>query len=233
MSLQAIPPESSLGNRKTPLLADWHGFSGFFWRFFAWLQDEAALRLPLDRIAPNSVSWAFAGHFTRIGCWKRKNTSISRLPQFSSLEQLLAFFRPAPRRRCPALTSGPNYTKLGNPVSLQAIPPESSLGNGKTPLLTDWHGFGAFSAGSKTMLPFAYPWTELHQTRFLGLLQAISPELGVGSGKIPVLADYPNFAPWSNFWRFFGRLQDDAVLRLPLDRITPNSVSCVFAGHST
>ena len=56
---------------------------------------------------------------------------------------------------------------------------------------------------SKTTLSCAYPWTELHQTRFLGLLQAISPELGVGSGKIPVLADYPNFAPWSNFWRFF------------------------------
>ena len=153
----------------------------FFWRFFGWLQDDAALRLPLDRIAPNSVSWAFAGHFTGIGCWKRKNTSITRLPQFCSLEQLLAFF----------------------------------------------------SADSKTTLPFAYPWTELHQTRFLGLLQAISPESGVGSGNIPVLPDYPNFAPWSNFWRVFGRLQDDAVLRLPLDRIAPNSVSCVFAGHST
>ena len=174
---------------------------------------------------------------------------------------------------------------------LQAIPPESSVGNGKTPLLADWHGFGGFLAGSNSTLPFAYPWTELHQTRFLWLLQAIPPELGVGSGKIPVLADYPNFAPWSifgvfsagskttlscaylwtelhqtrfpgllqaippessvrigkipvladypnfapwsNFWRFFGRLQDDAVLRLPLDRIAPKSVSCVFAGHST
>ena len=194
-----------------------------------------------------------------------------------------------------------------------------------------WRFFVGFSAGSKTTLPFAYPWTELHQTLFLGLLQAISPELGVGSGNIPVLADYPNFAPWSNFWlffsggskttlscaylwtelhqtlfpgflqafppessvgngktplladwpgfggflsvfrpaprrrcpsltsgpnytklgflcfwrpfhmnraleterhlqisRFFGQLQDDAVLRLPLDRITPNSISCVF-----
>ena len=119
------------------------------------------------------------------------------------------------------------------PVFLQAIPPESSVGNGKTPLLADWHGFGGFTAGSKTTLSCAYPWTELHQTRFLGLLQAISPELGVGSGILPVLADYPNLAPWSNFWRFFGRLQDDTVLRLPLDRITPNSVSCVFAGHST
>ena len=92
------------------------------------------------------------------------------------------------------------------PVFLQAIPPESSVGNGKTPLLADWHGFGVFLAvflaGSKTTLPFAFPWTELHQTRFLGLLQAIPPELGVGSGKIPVLADYPNFAPWSIFGVF-------------------------------
>ena len=85
---------------------------------------------------------------------------------------------------------------------LQAIPPESSVGNGKTPLLADWHGFGGFLAGSNSTLPFAYPWTELHQTRFLWLLQAIPPELGVGSGKIPVLADYPNFAPWSIFGVF-------------------------------
>ena len=110
---------------------------------------------------------------------------------------------------------------------------ESSSGNGKTPLLADWHGFGGFSAGSKTTLSCAYPLTELHQTQFPGLLQAIPPESSVENGKIPVLADYPNLAPWSNFWRFFGRLQDDAVLRLPLDQITPNSVSCIFAGHST
>ena len=32
------------------------------------------------------------------------------------------------------------------PVFLQAIPPESSVGNGKTPLLPDWHGFGVFLA---------------------------------------------------------------------------------------
>ena len=132
----------------------------FFWRFFGWLQDDAALRLPLDRIAPNSVSCVFAGHFTSIERWKREDTIISRLARF-------------------------------------------------------WRFFGVFSAGSKTTLPFAYPWTELHQTRFLGLLQVISPESGVGSGNIPVLPDYPNFAPWSNFWRFFGRLQDDAILRLP------------------
>ena len=56
-------------------------------------------------------------------------------------------------------------------------------------------------------------------------MQAITPESGVENGKIPVLADYPNFPPWSNFWRFFCSLQKDAVLRLPLDRITPNSLS--------
>ena len=75
------------------------------------------------------------------------------------------------------------------------------------------------------MLSCAYPCPKLHPTLFLGLLQAITPESGVENGKIPVLADYPNFAPWSNFWRFLCRLQDDAVLRLPLDRITPNSLS--------
>ena len=239
--LQAIPPESSIGNGKTPLLADWHGFGGFLavFRLEGQLQDDAALRLPLARIAPNSVSWSFAGHSSGIKRCKRENTSISRLPQFCSLEQLWkrrAFFLQAPRRRCPALTSGPNYTKLAFPRLLQAIPPESSVGNRKTPLLADWHGFGGFlargfSAGSKTMLSCAYPWPKLHPTRFLRLLQAITPESSVENGKIPVLADYPNwvhFAPWSNFWRFFGRLQDDAVLRLPLDRITPNSLFLGF-----
>ena len=148
----------------------------------------------------------------------------------------MAFFRPAPRRRCPALTSGPNYTKLGflcvrRPFHLnRALEREDTI---ISRLARFWRFFGGFSAGSKTTLSCAYPWPELYQTRFLGLLQAILPESSVRNGKIPVLADYPNFAPWSNFWRFFGRLQDDAVLRLPLDRITPNSVSCVFAGHST
>ena len=190
-----------------------------FWRFFGWLQDDAALRLPLDRIALNSVSWAFAGHFTGIGWWKRKNTSISRLPQFCSLEQLLAFFRPAPRRRCPALTSGLNYTKLGFLGFCRPLNRNQALKTGKyqykqiTPILLPGATFGGFSAGSKTTLSCAYPWPKLHPTRLLGLLQAIPPESSVENGKIPVLADYPNFAPWSNFWRFFGRLQDDAVLR--------------------
>ena len=70
--------------------------------------------LPLDGIAPNSGSWAFACHSTRIKRWKRENTSISRLHLFCSLEQLLAVFRPSPRRCCPALTLGMNCTKLGS-----------------------------------------------------------------------------------------------------------------------
>ena len=146
--------------------------------FFGRLQDNAVLRLPLDRITPNSVSCAFAGHSTGIERWKWEDTIISRLARY-------------------------------------------------------WRFFGGFSAGSKTTVSCAYPLTELHQTRFLGLLQAIPPESSVRNGKIPVLADYANFAPWSNFWRFFGRLQDDAVLRIPLDRIALNSVSWAFAGHST
>ena len=71
---------------------------------------------------------------------------------------------------------------------LQAIPPESSVGNGKTPLLADWHGFGGFL--SVFRLSCAYPLTELHQTRFLGLLQAIPPESSVVNGKTPLLADW-------------------------------------------
>ena len=113
--LQAISKELGVGSGKIPVLADYPNFAPWsnFWHFFGRLQDDAVLHLPLDRIAQNSFSWAFAGHFTGIGYWKPKNTSISRLPQFCSLEQLLAFFRPAPRRCCPALTSGPNSTKLG------------------------------------------------------------------------------------------------------------------------
>ena len=113
--LQAISTELGVGSGKLPVLADYPNFAPWsnFWHFFGRLQDDAVLRLPLDRIAQNSFSWAFAGHFTGIGYWKPKNTSISRLPQFCSLEQLVAFFRPAPRRCCPALTSGPNCTKLG------------------------------------------------------------------------------------------------------------------------
>ena len=95
-------------------------FWRFFWRFFSWLKDDAVLHSPLARIAPNSVSWAFAGHFNGIGCWKGKNTSISRLPQFCSLEQLLladwhgfggflAVFRLAQRRRWSALTLGVSH----------------------------------------------------------------------------------------------------------------------------
>ena len=83
------------------VLADFGVFFAFFW---------LVPRRCCPSLAPgpnclNSVSWAFAGHSTGIGCWKRKNTSISRLPEFCSLEQLLGFFWPAPRRRCPALTS--------------------------------------------------------------------------------------------------------------------------------
>ena len=96
-----------------------------------------------------------------------------------------------------------------------------------------WCSFGAFSAGTKTTLSWAYPWNELQQTRFLGLLQAIPPESGVGNGKIPVLADCLCFAPLSTFWRFFVQLEDDAVLHLPLDGIAPNSVPWAFARHST
>ena len=129
----------------------------------------------MDRIAPNLVSWAFAGQSTRIEHWKRENIIISRLPRF-------------------------------------------------------WCLFGVFSAVSKTTLSCAYPLIELHQTRFLGLLQAIPPDSSIGNVKTSFLADCHDLAL---FWCFFGRLEDDAVLRLSIDRIAPNSVSWAFARHST
>ena len=129
------------------------------------------------------------------------------------------FFRQAPRRRCPALTSGPNYTKLGLPVFLQAIPPESSVGNGKTPLLADWHGFG-----SKTTLSCAYPLTELHQTRFPVFLQAIPPESSVGNGKTPLLADWHGFGIFLSVFRLTPRR------RCPSLTPGPNCTKLSFLG---
>ena len=177
------------------------------WCFFSRLEDEAVLRLPIDRIAPNSVSWAFAGNSTGFEHWQRENIIFSRLPRF-------------------------------------------------------WRFFGAFSAVSKTTLSCAYPLTELHQTRFLGLLQAIPLELSVETGKHHykqfatlrrffgawafaghstgiesskreniIISRLPRF--WRFFWRFFGRLEDNAVLHLPIDQIAPNSYSWAFGGHST
>ena len=146
--LQAIPPESSIGNGKIPLLADCPGFGVF---------SLASSKTTLSSTYPSTEL-----HQTRF---------------------------------------------LG---LLQAIPPESSVGNGKIPLLADclgfWLFFGVFSADSETTLSCAYPSTKLHQARFLGLLQAIPPESGVGNGKIPVQADCPRFASCSNFWQFFGEL---------------------------
>ena len=79
-------------------------------------------------IVPNSVSWAFADHSTRIEPWKQENIIINRLPRF-------------------------------------------------------WRLFSAFSAVSETTLSCSYPLTELHETRFLGLLQAIPPESNLGNRK--------------------------------------------------
>ena len=145
----------------------------------------------------------------------------------------MAFFRQAPRQRCPALTSGPNHTKLGFLCFCRPFNLNRALETGRHhywqigTVLADFGVFLAFfwkqediiisrlarffvgfSAGSKTTLPFACPWSEWYQTRFFGLLRAIPPEEGVGSGKIPVLADYPNFA------RFFRQAPRQRCLAL-------------------
>ena len=101
------------------------------------------------------------------------------------------------------------------PRLLQAFPPESSFGNGKTPLLAVWHGFGVFLAGSKTTLFCAYLWTELHQIRFRGLLQAIPPESSVENGKIPVLADWHGFGRFLAFFRQAPRRRCSALTSGP------------------
>ena len=91
---------------------------------------------------------------------------------------------------CAYLWTELHQTRL--PVLLQAIPPESSVGNGKTPLLADWHGFGGFFAvfrlAQRRRCPAFTPGPNCTKL-FLGLLQAIQPESSVRNGKIPVLAD--------------------------------------------
>ena len=89
-----------------------------------------------------------------------------------------------------------------------------------------------FTAGWKSTLSWAYAWIEMHKTRFLWLLQAVSAKSSVGNEKIRVLADCPGFAAWSNFCCFFGRLEDDASLRLRMDRIGPNWTELGFSGFS-
>ena len=250
----------------------------FFLRFFGRLEDDTVLRLPINRIAPNLVSWAFAGHSTRNERCKRQNIIISRMPLFW---RLFGAFSAVSKT---TLSCAYLFTELHQTWFLgllQAILPETNVGNGQTLLLPDchgfgaflalfWHFFGAFSAVSKTTLYCAYPLTELHQTRFLGLLQAKSPESSIGNGKTLILADChgfrvflalfrpsrrqrcPALTPGPNctklgflgfcrpfhrnrpletgkhhyeqiatvlafFWHFFSRLEDDAVLRLPID----------------
>ena len=169
--LQAIPPESSIGNGKTPLLADWHGFGGF-----------------------------------------------------------LAVFRLAPRRRCPSLTPGPNCTKLSFLVFCRPFLRNQALQTGKyqyyqiTPILLPGATFGVFSAGSKTTLSCAYLWTELHQTRFPRLLQAIPPESSIGNRKTPLLAD------WHGFGRFFAVFRLAQRRRCPALTLGPNCTQLGFLG---
>ena len=111
----------------------------------------------------------------------------------------LALFRTARRRRCPGLTARPNCTKLEFLGLCRPFHRNQAFETGKYQYyqiaLVSLPGatFGSFSAGSKTTLSCTYPWTKLHQTRFLVFLHAIPQESSVGNGKLPVLADWPGF----------------------------------------
>ena len=203
------------------------------WCFFRRLEDEAVLRLPIDRIAPNSVSWAFAGNSTGFEHWQRENIIFSRLPRFwrffgafsavskttlscayplTELHQtrFLGLLQAIPLEL--SVETGKHHYKQFATLrrffgawALQAIPPELRVRNGKTSLLADCHGFGvffgAFSAVSKTTLSCTYPLTKLHQTRILGLLEAIPPESSVGNGKTSLLADCHGFGVFLALFR--------------------------------
>ena len=101
-TLHAIPPESSVGTGKISILANCPHFAPWsnFWWFFGRLECHALLCLGLVCIAPKSVSGACARHSIRIKRWNRINTSISKMPSFCSLEQLLVVFG---RLECDAL----------------------------------------------------------------------------------------------------------------------------------
>ena len=191
---------------------------------------------------------------------------LADYPNFAPWSNFWRFFRPAPRRRFPALTSGPNCTKLGFLCSCRPFHLNRALKREDTiisRLARFWSFFGAFSAGSKTTLPFAYPLTELHQTRFLGLLEQLLaffrpaprrrfPALTSGRNctKLGFLCSYRPFhlnraletgrtplladcTVLVVFWRFSAGSKTTLPFALPLDRIAPNSVSWAFAGHST
>ena len=101
--LHAIPQESSIGNEKISVLADWPGFGAFLALFWpARRRHCPALTLGMNCTKLGSLGFCRPFH---------RNLP---LPLFCSLEQLLAVFRPARRRRHPALTLGPNCTKLGS-----------------------------------------------------------------------------------------------------------------------
>ena len=146
MFLQAIPPESSVGNGKTPLLADWHGF-GVFFAFFRLAPRRRCPALTcLDRITPNSVSCVLQAIPPESSVGNGKTPLLADWPHgFGSLEQLLVVFSAGSKTTlsCAYLWTELHQTRF--PVGfLQAIPPESSVGNGKTPLLADWHGIWRF-----------------------------------------------------------------------------------------
>ena len=143
--LQAIPPESSVGNRKTPLLADWHGFGGFM----AVFRLAPRRRCPALTLGPNCTQLGFLGFCRPFHLNQALKTVKYQYKQITPIllpGATFGVFSAGSKTTlsCAYLWIEVHQTRF--PRLLQAIPPESSIGNGKTPLLADWHGFGGFLA---------------------------------------------------------------------------------------
>ena len=143
--LQAIPPESSVGNRKTPLLADWHGFGGFM----AVFRLAPRRRCPALTLGPNCTQLGFLGFCRPFHLNQALKTVKYQYKQITPILLPGATFGVFSAGSKTTLSCAYLWIELLQtrfPRLLQAIPPESSFGNGKTPLLADWHGFGVFLA---------------------------------------------------------------------------------------
>ena len=143
MFLQAIPPESSVGNGKTPLLADWHGFGS---------KTTLSCAYPLTKLHQTQFPGLLQAIPPESSVENGKIPVLADYPNLGPWSNFWCFFAGSKTTlSCAYLWTELHQTRF--PVFFQAIPPESSVGNGKTPLLADWHGFGVFFAFSFWLAP--------------------------------------------------------------------------------